>query len=116
MRKANLNEFTRGWVTGAFEGAFYSTPDMEFAVQTFKKGTKEASHCHKIATEITVIVKGKARMQDQILNEGDVVEISPGEYTDFEALEDTITAVIKHPGALNDKYLDEESGEDKLKC
>lgn len=114
MRRANLNQFTRGWISGAFEGAFYSTPDMEFAIQTFKKGTKEASHCHKIATEITVIVKGKARMQDQILCEGDVVEISPGEYTDFEALEDTITAVVKHPGALNDKYLNEEEAVEEV--
>lgn len=119
MEKANLDEFTRGWVTGAFEGAFYKTSDMEFAVQKFSKGSKEPSHCHKIATEITVIVKGKARMQDQILNEGDVVRIPPGEYTDFEALEDTVTAVIKHPGALNDKYLAQdnvEEIEENLSC
>jgi signal peptidase I len=54
-----------------------------------------------------VIVQGKALMKGLTLNKGDIVKISPGEYTDFEALEDTTTAVIKLPGALNDKYLEE---------
>lgn len=108
MDKSNLKACTRGWMVGGFEGAFYSTTDVEVAVQRFSKGDKEASHCHKIATEITTIVSGKARMNDIILNEGDILKISPGEYTDFEALEDTVTTVVKHPGALNDKYLKEE--------
>ncbi|MGS4443404.1 hypothetical protein ACKUSX_10220 [Enterobacter roggenkampii] len=44
-------------------------------------------------------------MAGRIVVAGDIVKISPGEYTDFEALEDTVTAVVKLPGALNDKYL-----------
>ncbi len=108
MEKANLDDFVRGWFVGGFEPSLYSTEDVEVAVQTFEKGAIEASHCHKIATEITVIVSGRARMKDIILNAGDIVKISPGEYTDFEALEDTVTAVVKVPGALNDKYLEDE--------
>jgi hypothetical protein len=54
-----------------------------------------------------VIVKGKALMKGMTLNKGDILRIPPGDYTDFEALEDTTTAVIKLPGALNDKYLEE---------
>ncbi|EPH6375124.1 cupin domain-containing protein [Vibrio alginolyticus] len=106
MDKYNISEFVRGWFVGGFEPTLYKTTDVEVAVQKFKKGDKEASHCHKIATEITMIVSGKARMKDCILEEGDLLRINPGEYTDFEALEDTITTVVKLPGALNDKYLE----------
>ena len=36
---------------------------------------------------------------------GDIVVIAPLESTDFTALEDTVTMVVKVPGAVNDKYL-----------
>lgn len=107
MDKRNLKQFVRGWIVGGFEPTLYKTTDVEVAIQNFKQGDKEPSHCHKIATEITVIVRGKALMKGMILNEGDIVSISPGQFTDFEALEDTTTAVVKLPGAMNDKYLEE---------
>ncbi|EGQ8146787.1 cupin domain-containing protein [Vibrio parahaemolyticus] len=107
MDKHNINDFIRGWFVGGFEPTLYKTTDVEVAVQKFRKGDKEASHCHQIATEITMIVSGKAKMKDIVLEEGDILRIKPGEYTDFEALEDTVTAVVKLPGALNDKYLEE---------
>ncbi|OBT15800.1 hypothetical protein A9266_21030 [Vibrio tasmaniensis] len=108
MNKSNLDDYVRGWFIGGFEPSLYSTTDVEVAIQRFKKGDKEASHCHKVATEITVIVSGKAKMKDMILREGDILRIAPGEYTDFEAIEDTVTVVAKLPGALNDKYLEED--------
>jgi len=107
MKQTKLSEFVRGWFVGGFEPSLINTTDVEVAVQTFKKGQLEAEHCHKIATEITVIVSGKARMGSRVLESGDIVTIEPGEYTDFEALEDTITTVVKYPGAQNDKYLKE---------
>lgn len=106
MEQYKLENFTRGWFVGGFEPTLAKTTGLEVAIQHFKKGDKEESHCHKIATEITVIVTGKARMKNMILLEGDIVKIPPGEYTDFEAIEDTITAVVKYPGVLNDKYLE----------
>ncbi len=108
MDKTKLNDFVRGWFVGGFEPTLFKTTDVEVGIQHFKKGDKEASHCHKIATEITVIVSGKACMKGHILKAGDILRIEPGEYTDFEALEDTVTTVVKLPGALNDKYLEEE--------
>ncbi|MBP3140702.1 cupin domain-containing protein [Aliivibrio fischeri] len=107
MDKYNIDDFVRGWFVGGFKPTLYKTTDVEVAVQRFTKGDKEASHCHKIATEITMIVSGKARMKDNILEAGDIIRINPGEYTDFEALEDTVTTVVKLPGALNDKYLED---------
>ncbi|WED22019.1 hypothetical protein L3Q72_00965 [Vibrio sp. JC009] len=107
MDKHNLDNFVRGWFVGGFEPTLYKTTDVEVAIQKFNKGDKEASHCHKIATEITVIISGKARMGENIAVSGDILRIEPGEFTDFEALEDTVTAVVKLPGALNDKYLED---------
>jgi DNA-binding protein YbaB len=108
MKINKLDEFTRGWIVGGFEPTLFKTTDVEVAVQRFSAGAKEASHCHKIATEITVIVSGKAKMNGIEIEQGSIVKIAPGEYTDFEALEDTVTAVVKIPGALNDKYVMEE--------
>ena len=105
MTKHKIDDFIRGWFVGGFEPTLFKTTDVEVAIQHFKKGDIEKSHCHKIAKEITAIVKGKARMDKMILSEGDIISIDPGTYTDFEALEDTTTVVIKLPGALNDKYL-----------
>ena len=59
----------------------------------------------KIATEITLVLEGQVKMFDQVWNEGDIISIEPNEATAFEALEDTITVVVKIPGALDDKYL-----------
>lgn len=108
MDKHNLNDFVRGWFVGGFEPTLFQTTDVEVAVQHFEQGAKEQTHFHKIATEITVIVSGKARMNDQILETGDIVRILPGELTDFEAIEETVTVVVKLPGALNDKYLEDK--------
>lgn len=107
MDMLSLSDFTRGWFVGGFEPTLFKTTDVEVAVQHFKAGDKEASHCHKIATEITVIVSGRVLMNGQEISSGSIVKIHPGEYTDFEALEDTVTTVVKVPGALNDKYLKE---------
>jgi len=105
MEIHKLEEFVRGWFIGGFEPSLYNTTDAEVAIQEFKKGDIEDEHCHKVATEITVIVQGKARMGSRVLEKGNIIRIEPGEFTDFEALEDTMTVVVKLPGALNDKYL-----------
>ncbi len=102
-----LSDMVRGWFVGGFEPSVLSTTEVEVAVQHFRAGDEEASHCHKIATEITVIVSGRAYMGGKEVVAGDIVKIFPGEFTGFKALEDTVTTVVKLPGALNDKYLEE---------
>lgn len=74
-------------------------------MQLISKGTKESKHYHKVATEVTVLITGKAIMFGQEIVAGQVVFVSPGEATSFEALEDCVTAVVKVPGATGDKYL-----------
>lgn len=102
--KSNLEDMKLGWFVGNFEPSLYKTNDVEVAVKKYKKGDSEKRHYHKIATEITVIVLGKVKMNNQILSSGDILVIPPFQDTDFEALEDTITTVTKLPGVNNDKY------------
>lgn len=104
MKTARLKDMTKGWFVGNFEPSLYRTSDCEAAVKSYRKGDKEGKHYHKIATEITVIVKGRVRMFDTEYSEGDIVVAEPGDATSFEALEDAVNVVIKLPGALNDKY------------
>jgi len=94
----------KGWLIGDFEPSLIKTTALEVAVKLYSKGDREACHYHKIATEITVITSGRVRMNDAEYGKGDIIILEPLESTDFEAIEDTITTVIKYPGAKNDKY------------
>ncbi|MDN5249318.1 hypothetical protein [Bartonella sp. TP] len=105
MKVARLSDMKDGWFIGNFVPSLYQTTDCEIAVKTYKKGQSEQAHYHKIATEHTVIINGKAKINGAIYQAGDIVVVDPGEPTTFECLEDTITVVVKIPGALNDKYV-----------
>ena len=94
----------KGWFVGNFEPSLYKTNDCEIAVKRYKVGDMEAAHYHKIATEITVIVKGRVRMFDTIFTEGDIVIVEPGDVTAFQALEEVVNVVVKLPGVNDDKY------------
>lgn len=104
MKTARLNDMTKGWFVGNFEPTLVKTNDCEVAVKLYQKGDKENAHFHKIATEITVITKGRVKMFDREFAEGDIVIVEPGDVTAFEAVEDSINVVVKIPGANNDKY------------
>src|SRR5580692_4433212 len=88
-----LDDMVKGWFVGDFEPTALRTTACEVSVKHYKGGEKEAAHVHKVATELTMIVAG------------DIVVPKPGEATDFEALTDTTTTVVKLPSAKGDKYL-----------
>lgn len=106
MKIAKLNEMIKGWFIGNFEPSLCKTNDVEVAVKTYKKGDKEDKHYHKIATEYTVVISGRVKMNGIEYVSGDIIVMEPNEETDFECLEDgTVNVVVKLPGANNDKYL-----------
>lgn len=108
MKEATINSMTKGWFVGNFTPTLYQTTDCEVAYKTYKKGDQEEAHFHKIATEITLVTKGRVKMFDKEYGEGDIIIVEPGDATSFEALEDAANVVVKIPGANNDKYLVEE--------
>ena len=108
MKVENINNMQGGWFIGNFDPSLFKTNNCEVAVKSYKKGDKEGKHYHKIATEYTVVVRGKVKMFGNVYEEGDIIVVEPGDATDFEALEDAMNVVVKMPGANNDKYLVEE--------
>ena len=111
MKVAKLEDMVKGWVVGNFDPTLIKTNDVEVAVKMYKKGDYEEKHYHKIATEITVIVSGKVKMNNVEYSKGDIIVIEPNESTDFEALEDTVNTVVKFPGSNNDKYLNNSNND-----
>jgi hypothetical protein len=109
MKKYQLNQMTKGWFVGDFSPTIIKTQAVEVGVKEYRKNDYEATHHHKVATEITVIVSGKVRMNGELYSAGDIIVIEPGEAADFEVLEDVTTVVVKYPGAQNDKYMGEAS-------
>lgn len=106
MKTAKLEDMIKGWFVGNFEPTLLRTNDVEVAVKTYSKGDYEEKHYHKIATELTVIIRGRVKMNGIEYKEGDIIVMEPNETTDFECLEDdTQNVVVKIPGANNDKYL-----------
>jgi quercetin dioxygenase-like cupin family protein len=106
MEVFSLGEMTGGWIAGDFEPCVLRTEGFEVAVKHYEAGATEASHHHKIAEEITVVAAGKVRMFNTVFSAGSIVRIGPGESTSFEALEPSITVVLKRPSVRNDKYID----------
>lgn len=106
MKIAKLNDMTKGWFIGDFRPSLLRTQDVEIAVKTYQKGDYEEAHYHRIATEYTVIISGKVKMNGREYGKNDIIIMEPSEPTDFECLEDgTVNVVVKIPGVPNDKYV-----------
>ncbi|EAL7864938.1 hypothetical protein MWJ18_001571 [Campylobacter lari] len=107
MEIFNLQSMIRGWFVGNFNPSVIKTNLIEVGIKRYKKDDYEDKHYHKIATEITVIVEGKVQMSGKMYTKNDIIVIHPKESTDFKALEDTTTVVVKIPGVNDDKYMGE---------
>lgn len=105
MKTYRLDDMTKGWFVGDFDPAVLKTDAAEVAVKYYTAGTIEPKHYHKLAPEVTLIVSGEVRMNDARYGAGDIILIEPGEATDFEALCDVTTVVVKLPSIAGDKYL-----------
>jgi len=106
MRKARLEDMKGGWFVGAFSPTVLKTDAAEVGVKHYTAGQAEKRHYHKIATEVTVIVSGEVEMNGVRYGAGQIIVIEPGDVTDFKAFTAATTAVVKIPGALNDKYME----------
>lgn len=104
LERFPLGDFTKGWFVGQFEPTLLATEHVEVAVKHYKAGDSEATHHHKVATELTAIVAGRVRMSGEEIEAGEIVRILPGQSTDFTALSDATTVVVKLPCVARDKY------------
>lgn len=106
MKVSKLEAMEKGWFIGNFNPTLFATEDVEVAVKKYAAGASEPSHYHRVATEFTVIIEGEVEMNGERFVSGDIIVISPFEKTNFIAITDTVTTVVKIPGAPNDKYTD----------
>lgn len=104
LEKYKLEDMFKGWFIGNFEPSLYKTNDVEVGIKKYKAGDYENSHYHKIATEFTVIICGSVEMNGIQYFENEIIKIIPGVRTNFKAITDVVTVVVKLPGANNDKY------------
>lgn len=105
MKVFHLRDMVKGWFVGNFKPTALLTKDVEVAVKKYKAGEYESAHYHKIATEITVIADGEVVMNGITYTSGDIIVIDPNQVTDFLAVTDVTTTVVKYPGANDDKYV-----------
>ena len=105
MTQLRLDDMVRGWMVGNFDPACYRTTACEVACQHYAAGDAEPMHVHRVATEITLIASGRARMNGRVLGPGDILVLEPGEAADFVAIEPTTSVVVKLPSVPGDKYL-----------
>ncbi len=100
-----LTDMVGGWFVGDFTPAALRCEAAEVAVKHYKAGDAEDSHEHRVATEVTLIVSGSARMCGRTLVAGDILVLPPGTATGFVAVEDTTTVAVKTPSVIGDRYL-----------
>ena len=105
MKNYKIENFKKGWFIGNFSPVILKTNEFEVAFKSYKKDTYEKKHFHKISSEYTLISEGCALMNGKKYIKGDIVLIEPGDVTDFLALTDCSTLVVKVPSSENDKYL-----------
>lgn len=101
---------TKGWFVGDFAPTAYASHECEVGVKRYVAGEREGKHVHKIATELTLIVSGRVRMNGREFSADDIVILDPGVPSDFEVLDDAVTVVVKVPCVAGDKYPYPESG------
>ena len=105
MKHYRLEKMVKGWFVGAFSPTSHLTEACEVAVKHYCAGEKESAHYHKVATEVTLVLSGEVRMMGRTWRDGDIIKLNPGEITDFEAITDAVTVVVKTPSIAGDKYL-----------
>ncbi len=105
MEKFQFKDMKAGWFIGNFQPSAYQTDEFEVAFIKHFKDQFWEKHLHKKATEITYIIKGKIKINDEIFSSGDIFVIKPNEISDPSFLEDSEIIVIKTPSDVNDKYV-----------
>ncbi len=93
----------RGWFIGDFAKAAFKTKEFEVTYQKNSRG-QTASHIHKIAQEITLVISGRQIVNGQMFEAGDICVLEPGDISQIEYLEETEVVTIKVPSCPSDKH------------
>jgi len=104
MITGDLSYFKGGWFIGNFSPSLLKTDQFEVCYKYHAKGEAWPAHYHKLGTEYNLLVRGRMKMHDKILEAGTLFILSPMEVADPEFLEDCEVLIIKTPSSPGDKY------------
>lgn len=104
MKIDRIENMWNGWFVGDFEPNVYRTKDFEVGCRVHLKQEDHDAHYHTEVREINYIVRGKMRIQGEVLGKGDIFILEPYEISDAEFLEETEIVCVKTPSA-NDKVI-----------
>ena len=108
MKTFNIGDMRAGWFIGDFEPSVFKNPFFEVAHHFHEAGYVGPKHYHKIAPELSYIIKGKLVASGQTLSTGDMFLYEPYDIADVRFIEDTDLIVVKWPSVPTDKYNLEE--------
>lgn len=97
-----------GWFVGGFEPTAFYTKDFEVNYRIHPAGQKWDWHYHTEVTEINLLIRGKMKIQDRELNDGDIFIIEPYEITDPVFIEDCEIICVKTPSAKDKRVIYEK--------
>lgn len=105
MKTAHIGDMKGGWFVGDFEPSVFKTNTFEVGMNVHLKGSKWDMHYHKQAKEINLLLEGRMKIQDKIIEAGTIFVLEPYEIADPEFLEDCRVVVIKTPSIPGDKFV-----------
>lgn len=106
MPKFNkVDEFHRGWLIGDFLPSLVRVKDFEICVISHQKGEDTQPHYHTDSEEINVVISGRLRVGNAVLEKGDIFIYEKYEVSDVEFMEDSELVVIRMPSSPSDKVV-----------
>jgi hypothetical protein len=110
MKVYDIADMHNGWFIGNFEPSVCKSEHFEVAHHKHPAGYETPRHTHKLAMELTYILKGVLDIRGQILKSGQMFLYEPFEIADAKVLEDVELIVVKWPSFPSDKYSVNENG------
>lgn len=98
-----LDKYARGWVIGDFQPSILQTPNFEVGIMYHPSGQKIDYHYHEKITEYNVLISGKMKIQDTIIDAGTIFILPPYEIADPIFMENSIIVCVKTPSIPTDK-------------
>jgi len=105
MEIFDIKNMFRGWFLGDFEPSVYKTKDFEVGYLSHSKGEIWPTHYHEKVLEINLLIKGRIKFGDVIIEPGHIFIFKPFEISEPEFLEDCELVCIKTPSIPNDKVI-----------
>lgn len=103
VKQNRLQNMTRGWLVGDFEPSILRSKEFEVGIMRHKKGEFWPPHTHNQITEYNLLLHGKMKMNNELIEEGDVFIIPKTMLTHAIFLEDCEVLCIKLPSITSDK-------------